>query len=271
MNGTTKLLIIALVAMGLLLAPAAAAGVTVAGYVYSDWNNAHSTLKPLGGVTVSLMDSTGTTLKATATSAASTGRFSFTSVAAGNYLITVQPASGWSATYPTNSPNPNGAEITVSTSNLATGTNIWVVALTPATVSPTTITETINPQDVHTENILVTAGTEGIGSAKCGDDGSEGSNFAIVTTATPGAIAAGTSGTVTCTIQAAKISTGTYNFNLVVVDGAYVTGVDRVLATIPVTENDPLPVPVPEFPTVAVSILTISGMVVAVQFVKKRN
>jgi hypothetical protein len=34
--------------------------------------------------------------------------------------------------------------------------------------------------------------------------------------------------------------------------------------------SDP-PVPVPEFPTVAVSILTISGMVIAVQFIKKRN
>jgi hypothetical protein len=34
--------------------------------------------------------------------------------------------------------------------------------------------------------------------------------------------------------------------------------------------TDP-PVPVPEFPTVAVSILTISGMVIAVQFIKKRN
>ncbi len=34
--------------------------------------------------------------------------------------------------------------------------------------------------------------------------------------------------------------------------------------------TDP-PVPVPEFPTVAVSILTISGMIIAVQFIKKRN
>ncbi|HXW99354.1 MAG TPA: hypothetical protein VEI51_06500, partial [Methanomicrobiales archaeon] len=60
------------------------------------------------------------------------------------------------------------------------------------------------------------------------------------------------------------------SFNLQVLDVGYTSGNNKVIATIPVTVTDP-PVPVPEFPTVAVSILTLSGMFVAVQFLRKRN
>ncbi|HXW98789.1 MAG TPA: SdrD B-like domain-containing protein, partial [Methanomicrobiales archaeon] len=213
------------IAMGILAAPVAAAA-NVAGTVYNDWDGTHGTVKYLGGVTVSLMDSTGTTLVASTTSGASNGRFAFMGVAAGNYLITVQPSSGWTTTSPTNSPNPNGAEITVTTGNLVTGTNVWVVANTLATVSPTSITETINPRDKHTETLLVTAGQEGLTNLKCGDDGSEGSNFLIVTTIPQRALAAGGSGTIACTIQAGRIDPGTYSFNLVVVEGSYDLGKD---------------------------------------------
>ncbi len=180
--------------------------------------------------------------------------------------VAIAPTTGWST-------DPLSGYTSTAPGANAPGKNFWFTPVTAPSFTPAAIVGTIEPGGSEQDTITVTAGAEQITQLQLEYNGPVNSFQVVSDPSAPFTLAPGVTQTFQVIINSkAGIDPGVYTFSIDVYDKNYYgAGLHRVVMSIPVTKTVPEPVPIPEFPTVAVSILTISGMVIAVQFMKKRN
>ena len=269
-----KIMIIGLLVLALVpgFIGVASAAPHVQGTCYVDDGTHTSTAKAYGYTPLCQIQYCSAAQGCLLTTATAQGTWGTTLTVGKPWTISVLPPTGWSWTGPV--PVQAYTVTPALATDVITLKDFWLTPLTAPVAAPASITGAIDPGASETDTITVTTGSEQITQAQW-EYGGEDPHFGGVTSVPSGpmTIAPGVSQPFDVTIQStAGVDPGTYSFSIKLWDKNYYgSGLNRLVLSIPVTKTVPAPVPVPEFPTIAVSILTISGMVIAVQFIKKRN